>query len=125
MTDYCHDCHDQFQQFSYGEGFRVLGAPVSNRHVVQVVSEVGSVELGTKMRHMVLDNLEALRTTFRAADPRGSGQQHTLIQPEFCRCPPDGAVSGGTLPCGGHAREYVWCGWLQVPPGDSPSVQRH
>ena len=39
-----------------------------------VVSEVGTVEMGTKLRHMVLQNLEALRVTFRAADPKGSGQ---------------------------------------------------
>merc|ERR1711865_668706 len=38
-----------------------------------VVSEVGSVEMGIKLRHMVLENLEALRVTFRAADPKGSG----------------------------------------------------
>jgi len=38
-----------------------------------VVSEKGSVEMGTKLRHMILENLTALRTTFRAADPKGSG----------------------------------------------------
>jgi len=38
-----------------------------------VVSEMGTVEMGTKLRHMVLQNLEALRVTFRAADPKGSG----------------------------------------------------
>merc|ERR1711934_1316169 len=38
-----------------------------------VVSEKGSAEMGAKVRHLLLENLTALRTTFRAADPKGSG----------------------------------------------------